>query len=50
MKHSIEYQRFTALVDRVLAVPGSVVKQRVEELRKVNPHKRGPKPKLKPAS
>jgi hypothetical protein len=50
MKHSPEYERFTALVDRVLAVPHSVIKQRVEEHRKQaaqNPNRRGPKPKRK---
>ncbi len=50
MKHSVEYERFTALVDRVLAVPHSVIKHRVEEQRKradQNPSKPGPKPKLK---
>jgi hypothetical protein len=50
MKHSVEYERFTALVDRVLAVPHSVIKQRIEEHRKQvaqNPNRRGPKPKGK---
>ncbi len=50
MKHSSEYERFTALVDRVIAVPHSVIKQRVEEHRKQvasNPNRRGPKPKQK---
>ncbi|MBZ5596614.1 MAG: hypothetical protein LAP39_30605 [Acidobacteriia bacterium] len=50
MKHSAEYERFTALVDRVLAVPHSVIKQRVEEHRKQsaqNPNRRGPKRKRK---
>ena len=45
-----EYDAFTNLVDRVLAVPHSVIKQRVEEHRKEaanNPHKPGPKPKQK---
>ena len=32
MKHSADFERFTALVDRVIAVPHSVVKQRVEEI------------------
>ncbi|MGH2567715.1 MAG: hypothetical protein ACRDGA_05205 [Bacteroidota bacterium] len=48
MKHSDEYEKFTALVDRVLAVPHSVIKQRVEEHRKqaaLNPNRPGPKPK-----
>jgi len=50
MAHSAEYERFTALVERVLAVPHSVIKQRVEERRKQtasNPNRRGPKPKQK---
>jgi len=50
MKHSAEYDAFTNLVDRVLAVPHSVIKQRVEEHRKQadkNPSKPGPKPKLR---
>ena len=43
-----EYQRFTNLVDRVLSVPHSVIKQRIEEHRETaarNPNRRGPKPK-----
>jgi hypothetical protein len=51
MKHSAEYDRFTALVDRVLSVPHSVIKERVEEHRKQaaqNPNRRGPKRKVKP--
>ncbi len=50
MKHSDEYERFTDLVDRVLAVPHSVIKERVEEHRKraaQNPNRPGPKPKRK---
>ena len=50
MKHSAEYERFTGLVDRVLAVPHGVIRQRVEEDRKQaaqNPNRRGPKPKLR---
>ena len=42
MKHSVEYERFTDLVDRVLAVPHAVIKQRVEEHRKqaaLNPNR-----------
>lgn len=45
-----EYDRFTSLVDRVLAVPHSVIKQRVEEYRRkaaLNPNRPGPKPKAK---
>jgi hypothetical protein len=50
VKQSAEYEAFTSLVDRVLAVPHSVIKQRVEEYRKqaaLNPNRRGPKPKQK---
>jgi hypothetical protein len=56
MKHSAEYERFTNLVDRVLAVPHSVLKERIEEDRKridANPSKPGPKrkaPRLKKPS
>jgi hypothetical protein len=45
---NVEYERFTNLVDQVLSVPHSVVKQRIEEHRRAaqqNPHRRGPKPK-----
>jgi hypothetical protein len=45
-----EFDTFTSLVDRVLAVPHSVIKQRVEEHRRQadkNPNKPGPKPKRK---
>jgi len=50
MKHSAEYDAFTSLVDRVLAVPHSVIKRRVEEHRRqaaLNPNRPGPKPKQK---
>jgi hypothetical protein len=53
MKHSKEYDSFTALVDQVLAVPHSIIQKRVEEHRKKangNPRKRGPKPKTSSAS
>jgi hypothetical protein len=43
-----EYDNFTRLVDQVLSVPHSVVKQRIEEHRAAaarNPHRRGPKSK-----
>ena len=33
MKHSTEYDAFTNLVDRVLAVPHSIIQQRLEEHR-----------------
>ena len=45
---NVEYDRFTNLVDQVLSVPHSVIKQRIEEHREAaaqNPHRRGPKPK-----
>jgi hypothetical protein len=45
---NVEYDRFTNLVDEVLSVPHSVIKQRIEEHREAvanNPHRRGPKPK-----
>ena len=45
-----EYERFTSFVDRVLAVPHDVIKQRVEAHRTqaaLNPNRRGPKPKQK---
>ena len=48
MKHSAEYEGFTNLVDRVLAVPHSVLQQRIEEDRKridANPSKPGSKRK-----
>jgi hypothetical protein len=53
MKQSDEYDAFTKLVDQVLAVPHSVIKERVEAHRKQadkNPRKRGPKPKTSLAS
>jgi len=49
-KHPNEYDTFTSLVDRVLAVPHSVILQRVKEHRDqtaLNPSKPGPKPKRK---
>ena len=48
-----EYQAFTSLVDRLLAVPRSAIVERIEEHREQsakNPRKRGPKPKLKPSA
>lgn len=53
MKRSKEFETFTSLVDRVLAVPHSVIQQRVEKRRKEadkNPRKRGPKPRTSSAS
>jgi hypothetical protein len=53
MKHSKEFDAFTSLVDRVLAVPHSVIQKRVAEARELadkNPRKRGPKKKKRPTS
>lgn len=53
MKRSSEFENFTNLVDRVIAVPHSVIQERVEKARKIanqNPRKRGPKPKNSSAS
>jgi len=50
-KRSHEYDAFTELVDRVLAVPNSVIKGRVEKHRKraaLNPNRPGPKKSGKP--
>ncbi len=50
MKPSAEYERFTALVDRVIAVPHSVIKERLEAERRKSAAKAvrpGPKPKRK---
>ena len=47
MKHSEEYQRFTNLVDNLLAVSREEMQQREAEYRKqveANPNRRGPKP------
>ena len=43
---NVEYERFTNLVDQVLSVPHSVIKERIEEHRRAvarNPHRPGPK-------
>ena len=51
MKKSAEFEKFTALVDRVIAVPHSVIQKRVAEARELadkNPRKRGPKKKKRP--
>jgi hypothetical protein len=53
VKHSKEFDTFTDLVDQVLAVPHSVIQERVEKHRREaskNPRKRGPKPKTSSAS
>ena len=51
MKHSKEFDAFTNLVDRVIAVPHSVIQKRIAEARELadkNPRKRGPKKKKRP--
>ncbi len=43
-KHSLEYEAFTFLVDRVLAVPPRVIKQRIwAERKRIAAHRPGPK-------
>lgn len=51
MKHSKEFNEFTSLVDRVIAVPHSVIEKRMADYREEadkNPRKRGPKEKKRP--
>lgn len=53
MKKNTEFDAFTSLVDRVIAVPHSVIQERVDKHRKEaakNPRKRGPKSKTSSAS
>ncbi len=48
LKTSEEFDRFTALVDQVIAVPRSEVQKREEEYKRKtegDPKRRGPKPK-----
>lgn len=48
MDHSLEFDAFVAIVDKVLTVPRAEMLRREEEYRKqaqANPHKRGPKRK-----
>jgi len=50
MKHSVEYNRFTNLVDHLLTVPHEEMQRREAEYRKqvdANPKRRGPKRKRK---
>ena len=43
-KHSLEYESFTFLVDRVLAVPHRVIKQRTwEERKRIAARRPGPR-------
>jgi hypothetical protein len=58
--HSLEliegaeaYDRFQAAMKKILAVPHSEIKRRIEEHRKEaanNPNRRGPKRKVKPSA
>jgi len=48
-----EFQAFTNLVDRVLAVPHDEIMRREVEYKRqsaLNPKRRGPKPKVKPSA
>jgi hypothetical protein len=48
VKRNPEFDRFTALVDKVLSVPKTTVQKRIEEEKQgvqQNPKRRGPKPK-----
>lgn len=52
MKHSEDYNRFTNLVDRLLAVSHEEMQKREAEYRKqvdANPHRPGPKRKMRKA-
>ncbi len=45
------FERFNKTMKAVIAVPHSVIKERIEKARKEsleNPKRRGPKPKIKP--
>jgi hypothetical protein len=53
MKHSAEFQKFTALVDNLLTVSHEEIQRREAEYRKqvdANPNRRGPKRKPKAVS
>lgn len=50
MKHSSEYEKFTAAVEHIMSLPKAEILRREAEYKKVadaNPNKRGPKPKRK---
>jgi hypothetical protein len=50
MKHSAEYETFTAAVEHIMSVPKAEILRREAEYKKqadANPNKRGPKPKRK---
>jgi hypothetical protein len=53
MKHSQEFNAFDKAVKQILSVPKAEILRREEEYRKeadANPHKRGPKRKIKPSA
>jgi len=52
-KRNAEFDKFTKLVDRVLAVPHAEIVRREQEYQKEaaqNPKRRGPKRKVKPSA
>jgi len=51
-RQSREYAAFDRMVDQLLTVPKSALKERIEAHKAkaaLNPNKRGPKPKIKPS-
>jgi hypothetical protein len=53
MKHSAEYDMFTNAVERLMSIPKAEIFRREAEYKKqadMNPHKRGPKRKVKPSA
>jgi hypothetical protein len=53
MKHSAEYDAFTNAVEHLMAVPKAEILRREAEYKRrsdLNPHKRGPKRKVKPSA
>jgi hypothetical protein len=53
MKHSEEYNAFTDAVRSIMSVPKAEILRREAEYKKqadANPHKRGPKRKVKPSA
>ena len=53
MKHSAEYEAFTNAVEHLMAVPKAEILRREAEYKRqadLNPHKRGPKRKVKPSA
>ena len=53
MRHSEEYEHFTDAVRSIMSVPKAEILRREAEYKKqadANPHKRGPKRKVKPSA